>query len=244
MKLTNHKNATIEQGMLTLCNGVVVSLEDLLIIAGKGIIPEWNEECLRLSVYGEDRIYLSYEDEWTGIEIERDIDTAKQMVSCQLFKLGTLKGDGIGFEYFKSLVNVASKYNWNLKTSAGKSANMNGYYTWPRFGYTCKFFVNDIVGAPVSVFSKDISKPIIAELYRMASESENDVQSSDLLRFAIFCEENLSKSGVVDLQRLTHELGWEWWKRNGTVVQVQFDTRKGSRCMQRFEKYCKERDNA
>lgn len=148
-----------------------------------------------------------------GVDIQRTFyyqGNEPDYVSNDRFFLDpSLTGGGIGTKLLKSQVDQASTMGFKyIRTLAGKSESMNGYYTWPRLGYD-----------GLVVYSRPI--PISAKL---------PVKERQLEGGAIRYEYRLS-----DIMH--SEEGRAWWKVHGQQMTMQFDLAENSRSRKILDAY-------
>jgi hypothetical protein len=81
--------------------------------------------------------------------IYRDIDGKLVIHNDEFFAKPGSTGKGLGAEVFGRQVENAQKHGVSrLETHAGGPPEMNGYYTWPRFGYDQSFTSLESFGLP------------------------------------------------------------------------------------------------
>lgn len=134
---------------------------------------------------------------------------------------------GIGTKFQAQMVAACERLG--IKTimlEAARAPWMNGYYTWPLFGYDAELTLDQFVKRAMSYGSTIREKPdkikakILATAYELGLPRDKAFRLSDLMR---------------------SEEGQELWKRYGSSIACQFDTQPGSLSRRVFDAYVSRR---
>jgi hypothetical protein len=219
-----------------------LSADDLIRISGGGEIPLEKYPKARSSIapqydsQGRLRsITVSIQDKapseddltnYDGISIQRtlhfDENGNPDYIVNDHFYLGKNQtGTGFGTQVFSSQVSEASRKGFkSIRTLAGKSKYMNGYYTWPRLGYDAQIPIT-VDKIPPSVLKKNprLQKPLEGFLGKLNPKG----------RMAYLSE------------LMSTPEGRDYWKSAGYAKEMEFDLKPRSRSRKVLNAYLKER---
>lgn len=196
---------------------------------------------IKVHVYGK----LMSGDQSVKIEVTHRKYTATRLatlesggskvMSNQSFFVGDdYQSEGIGAKVFSTQVAALKAKGFDsIKTIAGKSADMNGYYTWARFGYDQQIdqFTPKVQKRLLGVFPEaksvqDIMKVPVVSL---------DPKTADSIRRRL---KNLDKELGRPVKDRPTISGRDWWLVKGSQMEsARFDLREGSRSLEILSRY-------
>lgn len=170
------------------------------------------------------------------LQLDRHVSKeADQILIHNDFFLSEPSGRGIGIDIFSKQVEEAkSRGVAQIDTLAARQearpgrVAMNGYYTWPRFGYDAELSKMDFSSSYLN-YARGLDPGAPGLLDRAAFKRER-------LRFI---EEEFGAKTLLDL--MDSPAGREWWKRNGETVECVFDLTPGSKSLETLADYAAER---
>lgn len=173
-----------------------------------------------LSVKGESiRIRMEHDD-FTAVRTIGIDENGSRFIKNDSFFVDQGQGKGTGMDVFgRQVENAISIGGFDYiechAAGGGGHASLNGYYTWPRFGYN-----QDVEKFNTS--KPDSNKIPQSETYKKIKEKFPEAKS------------------VLDI--MSTQEGRDWWKENGTdMYDAKFDLKEGSRSRQVFDAYVAER---
>lgn len=148
--------------------------------------------------------------------------------------------EGLGADIFSKQVESAAENGVEYivtHAAGGVNSSMNGYYTWPRFGYDMSLDDPEARG----------SKPILKKAKEVVPGAKSildvmdapEVQLSDSERTStLFVLNSLNAKLKKPAKEGTSISGAEWWQVHGKdLYNAQFDLREGSRSLESLAAY-------
>lgn len=121
------------------------------------------------------------------------------------------QGQGLGIKVFTEQVEAAIKHGVEtIHCTAGKSSDMNGYITWPKFGYDGEIKIGEF-----------------EDLHKSGLKSQEDMVSRVMELTGKTEEELKSGEGKISDLMKTKE-GTEFWAKHGYQFSADFDVTEGS----------------
>lgn len=196
-------------------------LDDLATVVGAPddaeVYVEPISNGLKVTVLHSDFANVNY-------KIKKDSDNDVYLYINEFFLSDQTKGRGLGSDVFANTVQGAKEFGVsyiNLWAAGSASGDMNGYYTWPRFGFNQSIY--------------DIAH------VRERDPGAYDPGAEDLVD-KIY-KDFPDASSVLDI--MITKKGRDWWKENGrNLFDAKFDLSDNSRSMQVFNTYMEERTKA